>query len=527
MADNPYAVGLDDEDDDELPQSDAPLGGLTVNTPGYGGALQDSGGYMNVTDPTTGVPIPSMSGMTPEQLRNLPPEIASMLKRGMQYTDQGMTTSSALQQKALDAVAYKHKTLQDAYDTLISTKPDNTALLLALGSGLMAPTRTGNFGESLSNAGQAALPALNNRTALDEARKKQALEYRLGIAGTDSEAAKLGYADAQHTASLGQKMSHDALIVLQRNQDRIERAKQAQELAKLRSSLKTPPAPKTPPLSQAVRNAYGELGDEHIDASTGVAKTPQGRAAIQRYADKQTPDNLIGTTEDLEHFADEYGLPIVPQEQNPYRNAGNAARMQERQSKIAEPRLKEFNDKSQKMQDYAKRIERFDELNKRFPELTGPTVGSKTWEELRKKAVGQEQQAVIQEMESIATEVSRGQRQAGEGVMTEGDANAFEKMVSNVRNVPEANANIGAAYRARAQYQADHARFINDFYSINQHLGTAENAWREYAAANPVTVTDKAGSIALNPNRKSPADYFRNKNERTRAQRELSKEGAN
>ena len=216
-------------------------------------------------------------------------------------------------------------------------------------------------------------------------------------------------------------------------------------------------------------------------------------------------------------------MPVVPIEVSPYRNSSNADARWQIIQREAQKKLEGYEASAKKGANLDASVERFLYINDRYKDLTGRNIGS--WPELQKAARPGAEADAIAEMQSLSTQSSREQRQSGEGPMTDSDALAFEKMIFNPKNNYQANVNIARAFQARAKQAQDFMRYMGDYNSVHQHLGTAQNEWQKYAKANPILSTDKNGNYVLNERRQSYQDYFRKqnqlRNEKGRLEREI------
>lgn len=159
--------------------------------------------------------------------------LRGMLKQSQTDVQGALTSDKAAEQQYLDSQAWKRKTLQDSYDKLVAQKKNPSEFLLAFGAGMLKPTKTGSFFESLGNAGEAGVPALGRMNTLEQANKKTGLEYQLGMAGVDTDMAKYRSDGAFKRATLSQKQGDNAVSMM----DRIAAREQTQQLARERLDL--------------------------------------------------------------------------------------------------------------------------------------------------------------------------------------------------------------------------------------------------------------------------------------------------
>lgn len=179
-------------------------------------------------------------GQLPPDQREMPPLLRAQLERGQKMFDTSEGALSKYEAGAATAFDGRRDAIKRGLDTLLAQKRDNTPLLLAMASGFLKPTKTGSFFESLGETGGAAIAPLTHERGLEEARRKQGLDYELAMAGVDSDQAKLGLSTALERAKLGRGLSSDALRLEGQRQLLASRAAGQQDLAKLRATLAQP-----------------------------------------------------------------------------------------------------------------------------------------------------------------------------------------------------------------------------------------------------------------------------------------------
>ena len=147
--------------------------------------------------------------LTTQQLQ--PPSFITQRQQyGDAQIDKAMGALDRGEQRLLLNNKQKQAVIQTSLDAILAQRPDHTATLLAMASGFLKPTRTGRFGESLGEAGGAAIAPMVAEKARTDARKLKEMEFRLGLAGAEGEAIKVPYAAALERLKIGEKLSASA-----------------------------------------------------------------------------------------------------------------------------------------------------------------------------------------------------------------------------------------------------------------------------------------------------------------------------
>lgn len=176
-------------------------------------------------------PLGALSGQDAE----MPAYLRKHFETGEKLFGESAGALGRYEKEATDALGQKRALIQQGLDRLLARQPDRTQLLMALAAGFLKPTRTGRFGESLGQAGEASLAPLAREQDLEMAREGRALEYGVGMAGIGAEEAKTRYAAALERAKLGRGLSGDALKLYNQRLTFLSRQRGAKDLAEYRA----------------------------------------------------------------------------------------------------------------------------------------------------------------------------------------------------------------------------------------------------------------------------------------------------
>lgn len=114
--------------------------------------------------------------------------------------------------------------------------------------------------------------------------------------------------------------------------------------------------------------------------------------------------------------------------------------------------------------------------------------------------------AGYQTMEQIQASMAPENRKEGTGAVSDFDAKQLIKMSPSINNSYETNKMIATAIKAANQMARDKAKFMSDYFQANRHLNGANEAWMQYAAANPIF--DRNNASRLNQKRVSYKRFF-------------------
>ena len=440
--------------------------------------------------------------------------LRGMLKQSQTDVQGALTSDKVAEQQYLDSQAWKKKTLQESYDKLVAQKKDPSEFLLAFGAGMLKPTKTGSFFESLGNAGEAGVPALSRMNQLEQANKKTGLEYQLGMAGTDTDMAKYRGESAQKRAALSQKQGDTAVSMM----DRISAREQAQQLARERMGLMELLARDRLDAGKAAADAKTaasttsfiqslDTDGKHVLATLGgpsVLETPEGVAkfqqALREYSGmaeeppEQRKERLV-TMGLPDMVADPFaGLPVKKR-----------AEAQTAMLKMGQTEL----DKAQGTVDTARKLR---ENGRRFLEVTtgldtGAMFHTPGSIALNPKA---------REAANIATNMAPDFRNGLPGAASDTDVKMFAAGAPSLTNSRTANNNLVTAYSLAAENAENQHAFKEAYLAQHKTLVGANSAWMRYLKDNPIFEFDEkavaagnAEAYRLNGARADWQTYFR------------------
>ena len=156
-----------------------------------------------------------------------------------------------------------------------------------------------------------------------------------------------------------------------------------------------------------------------------------------------------------------------------------------------------------KLQQDSSNAKRFLELNSERQRQTGPVMG-RLWS----------LSPANQEMKALSIQISRGMRQAGEGNMSDYDAQQFAKASIGTGTDYRANYNLGTAYVKAKELEQDRREFFRSYAGLNGTIQDAQKHWNKYLKDNPIFDSSKgvqqdATKLRLNNNRMEYQDYFK------------------
>jgi len=403
-----------------------------VGLPPAAAALDKAGALSRVELPT-GEPTPegALSRVATPTPRNAPPDIAELLR---QYIPE-----------------------------------DNSqARYLALAQGFLSPTKTGTFGEQLSNVAGAMqaqkaeqdktrahyIPLIMQQVAAQQAREEQN-QYRL---------------EAQQQAQAAQQYAA--------RQSAAERAQQAQLQREA-----------TDARAAADRASHEQIAGMRFDLMSQNVAAKQAANAMPA---SSTPTPILGVP-----------VPsVVPwANQSDQKNADKV-----RAAEIARGAkdVESDADTARKMLGTAQEAQRFMELNAKKD--TGGITD--------KFGLGQFAQSFgsdYAEMQGISSRLVPGLREAGSGSTSDFDAKMFQKGTVGVDKPKETNAAIAQGYINRAKQAQDYADFRATYLEQNGTLQGANKHWAEYVNSNPIFDKNYAEVPRLNDKRLPWRDYFASK----------------
>jgi hypothetical protein len=117
-------------------------------------------------------------------------------------------------------------------------------------------------------------------------------------------------------------------------------------------------------------------------------------------------------------------------------------------------------------------------------------------------------------MKALSIQISRGMRQAGEGSMSDYDAQQFAKASIGTGTDFSTNYNLGTAYVKAKELEQDRREFFRSYAGLNGTIQDAQKHWNKYLKDNPIFDSSKgvqqdATKLRLNNNRMEYQDYFK------------------
>lgn len=401
---------------------------------------------------------------------------------------QAILQQQRLQQGALGAYSKALDQQRGALSEMMTAYQPQTGgidtALLQLAAGFLSPTRTGGFGESLGYAAQGYGQAVDKRR--DQEMDRLGKLNQLKLAQVEL-ATKL---PEMQMRMAGQGVDTQKLLYDLQSKD--------YELRKDRYD--------TDRFNQSLDNAAG-LGDPAgrltPDEVAAIKALPadEGRklyAQIMRERAKQKVDFPTVSPQDYDRVAEDFGLPTP---NDPYARLSPAGR--EKAILADRNRIEKLKTdwERDRVQNEAERrkLERMRELAGRVN--TGPVWGYTP-----------NMSSDAQEFAANSAELSRQQRQPGEGATSDFDAQQFIKASPGEYKDPVANQHMLTARIEANKLEADRAAFLRDYAEAYGHTSGADAAWQRYTSANTIfdpSADVEKGEITLNENRMDYKSYFR------------------
>lgn len=194
------------------------------------------------------------------------------------------------------------------------------------------------------------------------------------------------------------------------------------------------------------------------------------------------------------NLAKELGVPVS--NVNPYEGLDTTGARQLRL--MQEKKLEKAQEAAQNVEKEVADVERFADINKNVD--TGGLMGQiplRGWFD-----------SDFAELQAIAADLSRKQRQPGEGSSSDFDARMFLRAVPSPNKPYEANLNLANAYKTHKQNQKDKVDFMESYLSANGHLKGFEREWKKYLNANPIFDPASPRKPMLNSKRQSWQEFF-------------------
>jgi hypothetical protein len=420
--------------------------------------------------------------------------------------------------------------LKRAQDMLLArANPQNSPeMYFRLAAALGKPTRTGAFAESLGYANEALADEVARREKYRQEYETAKLRYQLQQAKLPTEAAK---EDVDYLTKMARipmpKTASQRFDVKQQAYDVITKHKKdpssvtPNELKDARILLGLEPRPTdqkpaTPKVegkvytdkhsARAAQVLFGSaLVPDDLEQRNQIeaqAKLFREEEKNQRIAEKREgrpppkpPKPEKPPIIDLEAgrvVAQRFGVPF---NDAPYRGISDEAvkPLLINNTRAAQKTLGEFEEASSKTLKLDSDLNRFLQLNQKNP--TG-----------RERTILPSFGAGYQTMEQIQASMAPENRKEGTGAVSDFDAKQLIKMSPSINNSYETNKLIASAIKAANQMARDKAKFMSDYFQANRHLNGANQAWMQYAAANPIF--DPNNPSKLNQKRVTYKQFF-------------------
>jgi len=399
--------------------------------------------------------------------------------------------------------------LQEAADQMTAAyqqRSSNSGIpILAWASAMLKPTVTGSFFESLGNAGTALVPAL---------ARNQEMVRRENLEGAKAkfEASKLGYGQNQEDVSTGLALIKAAAVgrnIISVPGVGAVDATTGRVVAPVESKLSIEQQKMRVAMAIAKMRADAAEGKDTDAIKNVIAMghkrgTPEFTEALNKLLLKGQNDQFV--YEPDAKLAEALGVPIS--DINPFKGMTPKG-AEALSSKYKQAMDKEFSGSEAAMATHQQAIDlikEFTELNKevstggvfRAPGVLGDTAQAGA-AMFNKK---------LQRMEQITAELSRKERQPGEGATSDFDAKQFIKATLSAKNAPEVNEMAARARLQAAQNAIDREEFKRDYGAVNGHLLGWDRAWKKYLSSNPIFNPKAPDKIELNPDRKSYKEFF-------------------
>jgi hypothetical protein len=408
----------------------------------------------------------------------------------------------------------------------------------ALAAGFLAPTKTGSFGESLSQG----LQGYSKAALEEEARQRETSKMKFDLARSglldEQEMAKMGLSVV---SKLTPKMTAYQLQVQSEGIDPrtpagVTRIKELMAVDKATPEMKDFAArsgislmdPRFTemyaPFNADVQKKLAQFGGsfnnpadvkraqkmvaEDADLEQKSKKTSIEHMQTQTKRTKQEIDEHTRTdnTDAIVAKARELGVPIASTDRyaglNPVEKVAARNKDYEDAQKVIE---KEVNPLINNIDTEISDLERARLLNKQL--ATGPTLGVPVVGGLRKYTSGD--MAKYQEFDAISARAAAQNRIPGDHNISNFDLQNMAKGTFSSDKEPITNEKIISYKLEQKKRDRDYAEFQSSYAAVNGKLGAdALAAWRKYVNANPIMTRNEAGQLDLNPNKITYQQYF-------------------
>jgi len=370
---------------------------------------------------------------------------------------------------------------------------DKASLLFQAAGALGKPTRSGGFGETLGNLGEAMAGPLSKEAEKQRARTQQLQQLQLARQ-------KLGMEMAGQGVS-----AQDMMSLIKSQRDNEEEKPTPSEFERVISQL-TPQE-----RAKAMRLKAGLPLDDVAPKGVPQEVMDLGPKAVADYVSARAKEVAKGTTATQEQAPPidplVTGIPPVAPEfdfskriQDPKQRAIWMARNRDAGGKLLdkeETGVKADEDKLNEMK-------RFIQINEANQGNTGP--GAQYAYALSNPNT---------EMTKIANFIAPSLRNPGSGATSNFDAKQFLKSTVSTGNDFAVNRNIGLAYITAKQNQRDYVDFRREYLEQNGTLEGSARQWKNYLESNSIFKEPKGktskdvANVELNPERMYYRDWFR------------------
>lgn len=422
--------------------------------------------------------IISNIGTTTPEARAIAAGVFSDLysKRGQMSKDEDAAYGE-IKKSALEA----KKMLLEAREKLLNKQRSKSQMYLAMAAGFGAPTTTGTFGETLSNVASKLMPVVKDREEGEDKDYATALNYLLKAQGIDAGLAK--------------------------NDIDLLKARRSSDTSLTREALRT--------LSKGIQGrgagAAGILkpqskyGKQAVDEGYAMG-TPAYNKRVNELYQKEMALNEQRSGLDTEELSPEardqmsahYGVPLAVTSPWDGLSTKDRQRVMSGEARRIQTEFDKDDASIQEAREGIQSADMFLEANKKL--ATGP---ARAWADPR-SWFSKEGQV----MSAVSADLARKKRIPGEGQISNFDAQQFIKAVASLTKNPETNAELMKAFKAGHQMRLDFAQFKRDYFNVNHHLMGVQDAWRQYAEANPIFDPTQPGKLVLNKKRLGYKDWF-------------------
>lgn len=443
--------------------------------------------------------------------------------------------------------------ISGANDIVARNKKRNDMSLLSFGAAMMAPSKTGSFTESLSNA----IPAYVKAKQGSEGREDDLDQFlsKLQVAGHTSLAQLALQKGAKaDTAYNGRLMAAAALA---RTQTLANRPGAQSDLEKfyrgqggdptspegkiqmkrlyymragtpqIRNALMRNPGmdPDSPDFQKELTTEFDrEIQKKSLEAERTKSQINNTNSEKDARDEKLARDKA--TISPDAKLAEQYGVPFL--DTDPYAGLGNDSR--ERAYQTNEKAKNKHLEEMQKQLDVGQSVSaKYDQalalldrglqtnpkyrlgFNTRGPRVDGVQMPGGG---VNAGSVAKFFNGDLDEFNTLAKGVAPSLRQAGSGSMSDRDQAILEEGNIGIDKRPTTNRNIIMTYKALQQRNVDKMAAMDQYFQANKTMAGFAQRWAEYYNAVPLIDYSEYGKtkeIKPNPNYKSFSDWWRSK----------------